>query len=348
MPDYQDHISQARELLEMAAQTPEGRAEVRRWTQQVADALPGDEPDAVLDPAAEWQAAQLRAAQQMGYGNLALSETGDAGIELYPDTGLGHYDDAGLYPGPGSPDNNGGQPVPQYSEAQLRQARQADDIMRYEMMLRGGPQRPQYAGLTLSGDSPAEEADADDLVAATMQLSARTEGRASYAECAAAVDELSAGEPSRRAQALVDLARRYPGGSPAADDLELDLARRREVDRLTGQPGTDPRVEQIIARNPGVLSREPRRGQTHVAVIQDEDSTQDRRQPDRGGVLHAEVERIAREHGLYFGGVNERYPVKSAAQREREQRRAAPTRPGAFSIEELHRSAQRSASSSRG
>ncbi len=107
MPDYQDRISEARDLLEMAAQTPEGRAAVRRWAGQVADALPEGEPPATtVDAAAEWEAAQARraaqvaAAEQMGYANLALSETGDA-VELYlADTGPGHYD-TGLYPGPG-------------------------------------------------------------------------------------------------------------------------------------------------------------------------------------------------------------------------------------------------------
>ena len=344
MPDYQDRISEARELLEMAAQTPEGRAEVRRWTQQVADALPAAEPDAVLDPEAEWQAAQVRAAQELGY-DVALSETGDAGIELYPDVGLGHYD-AGLYPGPGSPDNNGGQPMQPYDAGAIARAQAEDEIARLSIMAMGGPQRPQYAGLTFSGDSPAEELDDTDLVNATMQLSARTAGRATFGEVDDAVSELSGGESSRRAGALVDLARRFPGGSPAAQELELDLARQREVDRLTGQPGTDPRVADIVARNRGMLGDTPRRGQTHVAVIQDEDPA-DGRQPGKGGVLHPEVERIAREHGLYFGGVNERYPVKSAAQREREERRAHHARPGR-TIEDLHRTAMRSAGSSRG
>ena len=291
MPD--DHMAllkQARELIQLAGETAEGRAAARGWLQQVQQAV-DEPPDAVPDAAAEdeaarQRAAQLRAAQQLGY-DLALSETGDPGIELYPAVGLGHFDaGSGLYPGPGAPDN-GGQPT--YDGAAIARALAADEIARYEMMLRGGPARPQYAGLTFSGDSPAEEPHADDVVAATMELSARTEGRASYAECAAAADELAGGEPSGRAAALVDLGRRFPGGSPAADDLELDLARQREVDRLTGQPGTDPRVADIVARNRGMLSEAPRRGQTHVAVIQDEEpggprpAWQGRPGPSRGG-----------------------------------------------------------------
>ena len=85
MPDYRQHIEGARDLLELAAQTPEGRAAVRRWAGEVADSLPEHEPpDAVPDPEAEWRAAQLRAAQQLGYENLALSETGRAGHRAVP------------------------------------------------------------------------------------------------------------------------------------------------------------------------------------------------------------------------------------------------------------------------
>ncbi len=340
--DYLARLEQARELIQLAGETAEGRAAARGWLQQVQQAV--GEPDAVLDPAARQRAAQVRAAQQMGY-DVALSESGPAGIELYPaDIGLGHYD-GGLYPGPGAPDN-GGQRM-QYDEAAIARALAADEIARLSIMAMGGPQRPQYAGLTFSGDSPADEADADDLVAATMQLSARTEGRATYAECAAAVDELSAGEPSRRAGALVDLAHRFPGGSPAADELELDLARQREVDRLTGQPGTDPRVADIVRRHSEMLGDTPRRGMTHTAVIRDEDPA-DRRQPGKGGATHPEVERLLRDHGLLLGlDPNSSAVPKSAAVREREERRAHHARPGR-TIEELHRSAQRSATNSRG
>jgi hypothetical protein len=166
MPDYRDHIAQARELLELAARAgAEGRAAVRSWAQQVADALPpGDEPDAVLDPAEEWRAAQVRAAQALGYTTVALSETGPAGIELYPDDrAAGHYDD-GLYPGPGAPDNGGHM---QYDAAAIARAQAEDEVARYGLMLQSGrPARPQYAGLPLSQPAP-DEADDADLVLAT-------------------------------------------------------------------------------------------------------------------------------------------------------------------------------------
>src|SRR5271165_2572170 len=101
MPDdYMTRLEQARELIQLAGETAEGRAAARGWLQQVQQAVDApDEPDAVPDPAAQQRAAQVRAAQQMGYDAISLSETGDAGCELYPaDIGLGRYDDAGLYP----------------------------------------------------------------------------------------------------------------------------------------------------------------------------------------------------------------------------------------------------------
>jgi len=63
--------------------------------------------------------------------------------------------------------------------------------------------------------------------------------------------------------------------------------------------------------------------------------------------VHPEVERLAREHALYFNDPNTVYPVPSAAERERQQRRATNRR-GLFTIQELHRQALRSAAGSRG
>jgi hypothetical protein len=142
VPDYRDHLAQAREYLEAAAQSgPEGRAAVRRWAGEVADALPEHEPpDAVLDPAAQQRAAQVRAAQELGY-ELALPETGGAGIELYPDVRLaGHYEDSGLYPGPGRLSDNGGHM--QYDAAAIARAQAEDEVARYGLMLQGGRPAP--------------------------------------------------------------------------------------------------------------------------------------------------------------------------------------------------------------
>jgi hypothetical protein len=80
MPDYREHIEQARDLLELAAQTSGGRTAIRKWAAEVTAALDqqeaGNEP---ADPAAERRAAQVRAAQDLGYTNIALSETGGSG-----------------------------------------------------------------------------------------------------------------------------------------------------------------------------------------------------------------------------------------------------------------------------
>jgi hypothetical protein len=350
VPDgYMERLEEARELIQLAGETPEGRAAARSWLQQVAGAVGADEDQpAVPDPAEQRRQAQVRAAEALGYENLALSETGPAGIELYPDVRLGHYEDSGLYPGPGQLPDNGGQHM-QYDAAAIAQALADDEVARYGLMLQGGrPARPQYAGLQLSSP-PAEELEDADLIAATLELSARTEGRATFGECADAAIELAGGEPSGRAGALLSLARRFPGGSPAAQELELDLARRREVDRLSAAPPDDPRVLEIIERNPGVLSRAPRTGQRHLSAIEDlgEDPT-DHRQPAAGGVPHPEVERLLREHRLLLGlDPNTRHPVPSARERERGQRRATNRR-GGFDIEQLHRQALRSAASSRG
>ena len=56
MPDdYRDHILEARELLELAAQSAAGRHEIRKWAAEVAAAL--DQQEAENDPAAERRAA---------------------------------------------------------------------------------------------------------------------------------------------------------------------------------------------------------------------------------------------------------------------------------------------------
>ena len=83
MPNYRDHIEDARDLLELAAQTAEGRTAIREWAAGVTAALDQQEAEeeAGLDPAAEWRAAQVRAAEELGYTTIALSETGGAGIE---------------------------------------------------------------------------------------------------------------------------------------------------------------------------------------------------------------------------------------------------------------------------
>jgi hypothetical protein len=182
-----------------------------------------------------------------------------------------------------------------------------------------------------------------------MEVAARVGQGATYGMVADAADELAGGEPGRRADALLSLAQRFPGGSPAADELELDLARQREVDRLSTATPDDPRVLEIIQRNPSILSRAPRRGQQHLSAVEDlgEDPT-DRRAPSRGGDVHPEVDRLLREHGLLLGlDPNTVHPVKSARERERAQRRAS-TRRGLFGTEQLHRQAMRSATSSRG
>jgi hypothetical protein len=350
VPDgYMERLEEARELIQLAGETPEGRVAARSWLQQVAGAVGADEdqPAPVPDPPTEWRAAQLRAAQALGYENLALSETGPAGIELYPDVRLGHYEDSGLYPGPGQSPDNGGQHMQPYDLGASVQALVDDEIARYSLMAQGGrPARPQYAGIQLSQPTQLEVDDAD-LIAATMELSARTEGRATFGEVADAADELAGGEPSGRAGALLSLAQRFPGGTSAANELELDLARRREVDRLSTVPPDDPRVLEIIERNPGVLSRAPRTGQRHLSAIEDEDHT-DHRQPSRGGEVHPEVDRLLREHGLLLGlDPNTRHPALSARERERAQRRAS-TRRGLAGMEAMHRQALRSATSSRG
>jgi hypothetical protein len=77
-------------------------------------------------------------------------------------------------------------------------------------------------------------------------------------------------------------------------------------------------------------------------VIEDEPLT-DRRQPAAGGLMHPEVERILRQHGLLIGwSPNTVTPVKSAQRREAEEQRArAGHQPGQRSITDLHRGAMR-------
>jgi hypothetical protein len=108
-------------------------------------------------------------------------------------------------------------------------------------------------------------------------------------------------------------------------------------------------VADIVARNRDLLSETPRGPGHRLDVIEDEDCT-DHAAPSRGGVIHPEVDRILRQHGVLVGySGNESHPVKSAAQREREERRAEGGRPGGLrTIQELHRAAMRSAHSSRG
>ena len=370
MPDYREHILEARELLELAAQSAAGRHEIRKWAAEVAAAL--DQQEAENDPAAERRAAQVRAAQDLGYANIALSETGGAAIELYPDgpgAGLGLAGTAG----------DGG--TMRYDPAAIYEAAARDEIDRYALMLQGrrpGPARPQYAGLSVSEPWPLDEADPDDIVQATMQLAGITEGGATFRDVAEAVDELAlsrtphtARETASRADALVSLAGMFPARSPAAGELDLELARQREVDRITHEhgrgaagriarrQGAEPdeaetaaeEVDSIVARHRDMLSHAPRQGRTHLTSDQDYDKftrQNDGGQPARGGVMHPEVERLAREHGLLVGwSPNTTYPVPSAAERERQQRRATNRR-GMFTIQELHRQALRSAASSRG
>ena len=155
-----------------------------------------------------------------------------------------------------------------------------------------------------------------------------------------------AGTPASRAAALAELAGHFPDEERPED---VELARQREIDRLTSQPGTDGRVADLVRRHPDMLAEQPRRGLTHVTTVEDEDPT-DHAAPRRGAVMHPEVERILRQHGVLLGwDQNTTTRPKSAAQREAEERRArAGHQAGRFSIQELHRAAMRSAHSSRG
>jgi len=369
MPDYRDHLDQAHGYLELAAQTAEGRAKIRKWAADVAAALDQQEAEAA-DPAAERRAAQVRAARDLGYTNIALSETGGAGIELYPDV-------PGAGPGLAGAAGDGG--TMQYDPAAIYQAAAQDEIDRYALMMQGrrpGPARPQYAGLSVSEPSPLDEADADDIVQATMQLASRIPG-ATFRDVAEAVDEIAlSGSTGDRADALVSLATRYAPASPspAAGELDLELARQREIarvtsgDRIARAQGAVPseaetaeeEVRRIVAGNRDMLSEAPRRGRSTLTSDREYDRYGEPAdhitagQPARGGVMHPEVERIAREHGLYLGppAGNERYPVLTPRERERAERRARPGhQDGLFSIPEMEarrRRGQTSAFSSRG
>jgi hypothetical protein len=194
-----------------------------------------------------------------------------------------------------------------YTEDQLREAWAQDEIARLGLKAQGGPMRPEYAGLSVPERGQPDELDDADLVAATMELAARTDGRASFGDVADAADELAmsrsgdeAGTTTARANALAELAGHLPDSGEA-----LKLA-RSEVDGLTSPPATDGRVTDLAARYPDMLSDEPRGRQlpSHVTVVEDEDPT-DRRVPRSGGAAYsAEADRLpgpGRHSGLRPG-----------------------------------------------
>jgi hypothetical protein len=354
MPDdYLLSLERARDLIQLAGETSEGRSAARAWLRQVAAAVGEDE-----DPAAAHRAEQVRAAQDLGY-DVALSETG-AGIELYPDLGspvVMLSDDSG-------PAADGGTDM-YYTEADLDEARQQDEIDRLGLMVQSRrPARPQYAGLRLSEPRPQDEVDAQDIVRAEMDLASRIPG-ATFRDVAEAVDEIAlSGSTEDRADALMSLARRYAPAtpSPAAGALDLELARQREIARAQGAEPDEAEVNKeevarIVAAHQDMLTDKPRPGRTTLTSDSDYDKYSDAsdcRQPSRGGVMHPEIERLAREHGLYFGppAGNASYPLKSPQRREAEERRARPGhQPGMFSIPDLdarRRRGQQSAFGSRG
>src|SRR6516162_5314205 len=96
--DYLEHLEEARELIQLAGETDEGRAAARRWLRQVISAV-GDAEPVVLQPvppelAGSGYIANRDAMRRSGYDatSVALSETGDPGTELYPDVpGAGLY-----------------------------------------------------------------------------------------------------------------------------------------------------------------------------------------------------------------------------------------------------------------
>ena len=134
--------------------------------------------------------------------------------------------------------------------------------------------------------------------------------------------------------------------------LPRRIARRQGAEPDEAETAAEE-VDSIVARHRDMLSHAPRQGRTHLTSDQDYDKftrQNDGGQPARGGVMHPEVERLAREHGLYLGppAGTGRYEVPSAAERERQERRArAGHQGGLFTIQELHRQARRSATSSR-
>ena len=74
--EHRRHINEARELLELAAQTPEGREDLRGWLGQVLEAL-GREDGAQDVPAGQGSAAawSQRALARSVY-DVALSQGG--------------------------------------------------------------------------------------------------------------------------------------------------------------------------------------------------------------------------------------------------------------------------------
>jgi hypothetical protein len=174
--DYMARLEEARDLIQLAGGTPEGRAAARSWLRQVISAVGDDEP-AVLQPApreVSGYTLNRDAMRRSGYDatTIALSETGGADVVLYPDSGPAGSYDSGY-------DDPGLALAMQYDNDALEQELARDEVDRYSLMLDGrrpGPARPQYAGMRLSEPRPAEEADADDIVTATMELAARAGG----------------------------------------------------------------------------------------------------------------------------------------------------------------------------
>jgi hypothetical protein len=324
--EHREHITQARDLLELAAQTPEGRADLRGWLGQVMQALGREDGTQDAPDGQDGTAWNRRALARSGL-TVALSAEGGEPQVLYL---------AGDESTDGGAHDNGGQAMPQYTEAELREAYLADEVARLSLVAMGGPQRPQYAGLSVPEPAQADELDDADLAGAALELSARTGGQASFGDIADAADELALSRDADegttlavRASALGELARSIPGGDPS--ELEIEMAARREVGRLTGQDGPvlDGRVADIVARNRDLLSETPRGPGHHLDVIEDEDPT-DHANPSRGGAIHPEVRRILEQHGVLVGydGGSERIRPKSPALRAAERRRARPGHTG--------------------
>lgn len=280
-----------------------------------------------------WNEAAL---SRSGLGVVAASEA--AGCELWPDTR------------PRVPAGEVSTPpaAPEYDNAALREAWQADEVARLGLQVQSGVRvQPATVGFSAPGGDD-DHLDDDVIRTATFDLAGRL--GVSFGLVADAVDELAASrDPSDRAAALVELAARAGGVSRTAREHMGEGA------------GLDPRVAEIIARNGDVLSEYParpapwlgeagRRGQWHVTVVEDEDDYTDRRQPSRGGVAHPEVARMLREHGALMGiNPNTVYPVRPAREREAAEQRARPGhQAGLFSMQQLRRGALRSATSSRG
>jgi hypothetical protein len=169
----------------------------------------------------------------------------------------------------------------------------------------------------------------------------------------AAGDELAPGtaEDAEVARLTADnpemfgLAARGAGGSDSAAAV---ISRHPELAHLFR---TSPRTSS--RRHPSKAGRMVGTGSRAHASDLDE-SKQDTRQPAKGGEVHADVKRLieanpdlfAPDHGREGEGTGNRsYAPKSAAQREREERRAqAGHGAGQFSIEQLAAGSARSAS----